>query len=386
MDKVYNFPNRIVVEEEASVWLVRLDSDKPLSEQEFASLKEWIRRSPLHRDELMSLADFWQDQSLVALPISIEELCYGANLKPQKRFVNLWQTSKLKITAVSLATSFGLLLILGYFSFLSEDVDIKHLHNNLYATAVGQQNTIVLSDGSIVDLNTNTQIKVDFSNSYRAIYILQGEAHFDVVKDAGKPFLVYAGLGRVRAIGTAFTVRYHPNTDVEVTVSEGVVGLGVLNNSSTGKEFSDLQSQHREKSSISKYYVSIPVDELGTLEKGQTTKILVAKSVSNKNVEPKLDNIKHIAQGEMKREASWRSGVLVFSGNSLEEVVHEISRYTTLSIHIVDPELKKIRIGGSFDVNNTDALFDALEANFGVQINRLDYNRVEIISASSNKS
>ena len=100
----------------------------------------------------------------------------------------------------------------------------------------------------------------------------------------------------------------------------------------------------------------------------------------------KLDQIKTIAQDELERRGAWRSGLLIFTGNSLEEVVAEISRYTTLNIEIVDPELKKIRIGGQFSVDgSTSALFDALEANFGLTITQLDYNRVKISAAKKNK-
>ena len=120
------------------------------------------------------------------------------------------------------------------------------------------------------------------------------------------------------------------------------------------------------------------------MEAGQETTILVAhKSVVD--APNQLDSIKQVAEDELVRRGAWRSGLLVFSGASLEEVVKEISRYTTLSIDIVDPELKTVRIGGRFSLESTTALFDALEANFDLKVTRLGYERVEISSAKKIK-
>ena len=94
--------------------------------------------------------------------------------------------------------------------------------NGLYATAVGQQRLIALSDGSNVNLNTDSQIRVNFGEAYRDVYLLRGEAHFAVADDREVPFRVSAGSGRIRALGTAFSV-YVRDGSVDVTVSEGTV-------------------------------------------------------------------------------------------------------------------------------------------------------------------
>jgi len=76
MDKVFDFPNKEKIEREAAEWLIRLDGDTQLSTDELSTLREWIQKSPLHRNELLSFREFWGDQSPVALPISLDELCY----------------------------------------------------------------------------------------------------------------------------------------------------------------------------------------------------------------------------------------------------------------------------------------------------------------------
>ena len=89
-----------------------------------------------------------------------------------------------------------------------------------------------------------------------------------------------------------------------------------------------------------------------------------------------------MAEEELARRGAWRDGLLIFTGDSLEDVVREVSRHTTLSIDIVDPELKQVRIGGRFSLSSTSEFFNALEANFGLGVTRLDYNRVEISAVS----
>ena len=75
---------------------------------------------------------------------------------------------------------------------------------------------------------------------------------------------------------------------------------------------------------------------------------------------------------------SWIEGKLIFEGESLEEVIDEVSRYTALQIDVLDPDLKKIRIGGQFQIGETDALFDALENGFGLKVSRLSDRHIQI--------
>ena len=89
------------------------------------------------------------------------------------------------------------------------------------ATAVGQQRTVTLADGSIVALNTNTIVETDLNHRLRQIYLRKGEAHFQVAHDRSRPFLVHAGDAVVRAVGTAFEVRLRTDQHVDIVVNEG---------------------------------------------------------------------------------------------------------------------------------------------------------------------
>lgn len=383
MENLYEFPDRDVIEQEAAEWLVRLDSDKLLSPQELQSFKGWISRSPVHREEIIGLSEFWSNQSLAALPIPLEKLCAEVpdfNESPNQQ---AWYYNRAFEAVVLVGVCIALVLNAYWLPGTSHSLDSQKA---LYATAIGQQRIVTLPDGSIITLNTNSQVKVDYHRQYRNIQLLQGEAHFEVAKQPERPFRVYAGRGRVQAVGTAFTVYIRDNDDVEIAVTEGTVALGVLTEDEgigkdpekSGSVTSVAPEQPLMKSS--EYYLAIPVDELGVLEAGQATTILIAHE-SKGDGGKTLDNIRAVAEEELARRGAWRSGLLVFSGHSLEEVVKEISRYTTLSIEITDSELKTIRIGGRFSVESTNAFFDALEANFDLKITQLDYNYVQISSA-----
>src|SRR5690606_23127337 len=97
-----------------------------------------------------------------------------------------------------------------------------------HTTEVGEHRTFSLPDGSTITLNTNSELKVTYDKDFRNIRLLRGEAHFEVARDLDRPFLVYAGNGLVRAVGTAFTVFIHDPKEVEVTVTHGVIEVSAL--------------------------------------------------------------------------------------------------------------------------------------------------------------
>jgi len=239
--------------------------------------------------------------------------------------------------------------------------------NGLYATAVGQQQETILADGSVVLLNTNSQIKVEYSTGHRDVHLLQGEAHFTVAKNATLSFRVFAGNGRVQAVGTAFSV-YLKNNEVDVTVTEGSVSLASFS------LFEDSGVQ-QEKASP-----DVNTVDLGLLRAGQSTTIRAAAD-EEINTTSTLDVIQTVDTEEMTKRLSWRQGLLTFEGDPLEQVVEEISRYTTVSIEITDPAVRAIKIGGQFPVGETDAMLDALEVNFGLRVTRLGQDHILLSAA-----
>ena len=92
-------------------------------------------------------------------------------------------------------------------------------------TGLGESRTVRLSDGSSVQLDTDTALDIDMSATERRVELGRGEVFLDVAPDAGRPFVIDAGIGEVRAQGTAFSVRREGGT-VSVTVERGEVEVG----------------------------------------------------------------------------------------------------------------------------------------------------------------
>ena len=368
-ENIVEFPDRKAIEEEAGAWLIKLDGDSAPSAEELASLREWLGRSPIHREQLGSLVDFWGKMNVLtelAVPLGHPEL--GAN----RSFVGSMRYAIPKIGRAGLATAV-IIIGIGVATTFWLRPDPFLSSNGLYATAIGQQLSTTLADGSVVLLNTNSQINVNYNNEYRNIRLLQGEAHFTVAKGASRPFRVYAGNGRVQAVGTAFSVYIKDNT-INVTVTEGKVELAQVNRPSTNRLPQQGTPSGTVKSSGSNAIVDSGfVETLGTLKAGESATL---HSFLDADIVSAINAIETVAAQEMAKRLSWREGVLTFSGDPLEVVVDEISRYTTVSIEITDPVVRAMRIGGRFPIGETDAMFDALEANFGLRVTRLSHDRV----------
>ena len=84
---------------------------------------------------------------------------------------------------------------------------------------------VILQDGSQVDLNTGSEIKVRFTGRQREIVLTHGEALFTVAHRPDWPFSVKAGGATIRAVGTKFSVRLREDDETEVLVIEGHIAI-----------------------------------------------------------------------------------------------------------------------------------------------------------------
>lgn len=352
MEKMINFTDRATIAREAGEWVIKLEGDTPPTAEDYAVLKEWLSRSPAHREEINSLANFWGSMNVLtelAVPLG------KTDSQVANEQASAWPTNRGGFAIAASLFSMVCLLGIAYLGFF------QSTGNGLYATVVGQQTSTTLNDGSVIQLNTNTQLAVSYSRDYRDIRLLQGEAHFTVAKNPERPFRVRVGNGQVQAIGTAFSV-YLNGQNVDVTVTEGRVGLAVI-------EQGRVKNAAIKQLAINK--------ELGQLNAGQGTTIKNAV-VSTRPLIAELEKVESISQDELARRLLWRKGLLKFNGNLLEEVIQEISRYTSLSIEITDPAVRGIRIGGQFRVGDTDGMLQSLETNFGIHVERIEHNKVQL--------
>jgi len=367
MENIYHLTDQATIEEEARQWVIRLDSDIHPSQDDISALRQWSQRSPRHKAELMRISEVWDDGNLLAeSPAADAKQAEGF-------FSGLSRRIKLPETPRWLMFPAAALVLMGFFVLLSPYLMNSGQPDHLvYTTSIGEQLTKTLADGSTIQLNTNTELQVELDNKLRKIVLVRGEAHFDVTQDSARPFEVHAGRGIVRAIGTAFSVSLEQR-DVEVTVAEGVVALATivetttLEESASGTPKSPLKTTTAQR----KPPKNQELKQLGLLEAGQTATF--SGVVKEKQ---------HLADSELQRALAWRSGILAFSNTPLTEVIAEVSRYSRLTIEIADPELEAYQIGGRFKVGEIEALFDALEVSFGVEVNRLNEHHIQLLLAS----
>jgi transmembrane sensor len=183
-----------------------------------------------------------------------------------------------------------------------------------FSTAIGQIREVVLADGSVVFLNTDTQIRVRFTEQLRDISLIKGEAQFDVAKNKKRPFIVSAGDTRVRAVGTSFTVTMLPKKPIQVLVKEGVVEL-----------------QRADAAA------AIPVRASANI---RATAPVGAPIVTVAVPEEKL-----------ARDLAWQRGRIALENQSLEEAAGEFARYSETRI-VVDPAVSDKTITGLFASND----------------------------------
>jgi transmembrane sensor len=353
MTNILNFPEQRRIEEEASIWLVRLDSG-PLAPEESADLSAWLAANPQNQTEIVRLCKLWDEMEILSeLSILFPHIQTGyvpGDNKPSSVF----HKPAFMITAMAASVVLGIVILLASSGLLPGNVESAHtLQQTSYQTTIGEQKEIRLVDGTVVNLNTDSHLTVRFDNKFRYIWLDKGEIFFKVAHEPQRPFLVHAGGGLVRAVGTAFSVRMK-GSDVEVMVTEGKVEVASTTpDMERNRDFNDLSEI------ISKEFLT-------TLGAGQSAEFSDRTINSVTTVEPET----------VSRKLSWQHGMLEFKGQTLEEVVNEISRYTDTKIIISDPEIRDIRIGGYFKTGEVNALLSLLQTGFPIEIHRVNENLI----------
>jgi len=189
-----------------------------------------------------------------------------------------------------------------------------------FLTARGERRNFDLPDGSVLDLNTATQVTVAYYEGRRVVALETGEALFSVSPDASRPFTVDAGRAEVLVTGTRFNVRRDADA-VSVAVQEGTV------------EFSAGPWWRRETARLTAGFVS------GT-------------SPSQALVAPYQDNVAALV--------AWQRGRLVFRDQPLSEVVLELNRYLVRPLRLNDGRVGQIRISGTVGIDEPESVLDVL--------------------------
>jgi transmembrane sensor len=365
MSRIVNFPTQDVMLEQAAQWLLRLEQGR-LNEQEKRALKTWLAQSSQHVDAFRDTLTTWDKMDVLAGLSDIFPLEKMASTRHQNHLqaVPISWGGSIAAVLVVCALGLGALQLSGIFGPRGDDAT---LYSTLYSTQIGGKKQVVLEDGSIVTLNTNTQLQIAFNQSQRAVNLLQGEAFFEVEKETKRPFVVYAAGGQVTAVGTAFSV-YKKNGVVEVTVTEGVVQLDsttkVLPGQHSNQHSSQHTSEHPNEQKLSDSASAVLVEKGHVASYGETIG-------SVESVEPEV----------IAKRLFWQQGMLAFEGESLQDVVAEFSRYSSLNITIADDEIRGVRVGGYFKSDDIAGMLNSLQYNFGIHVVRLDKDHVRLEKA-----
>ena len=347
--------NMTPLESQAWDWIVRLDADEPLTAREKSNLTEWLSRSSAHVEQLNKLNEFWGDPILL-------ELLTPAN-KSKKQVSKQSVRNFLPVYAFAFALVVSLL---GWqmwphlpFANQNQSPDIAHL-DTTYSTAVGEQKTFLLADGTKVILNAASQLQTSFSDTSRNVWLLRGEAHFAVAQDKNKPFNVFAANGRVQAVGTEFSVDV-AKSEFEVLVTEGRIALAVTH--TPNSDLTDLFAGQQVDSSLyNRTMQNVAFMDAGDyLAPTQIPDAEHAKLAIN-------GKIQKLSATEIEAKQAWKKGELMFTGQSLKEIIQLLKRYSPMQITVADPEVETLKIGGRFKIAHLDDFLKSLELNFDLSV------------------
>lgn len=298
------------IEDQASVWLAR--QDRGLSEAERAAFDAWLAADTAHQVCYLRLKALWHKvdrlagQDLVAVP-------------PARPAI-MWRA--LAATVLIGVISAGVWQLYGS----NPAVVVSHAS---YATRLGQNNSVQLTDGTKVQLNTDTHLTQTMTTTAREIRLDHGEAFFDVAKDAKRPFVVYAGNRKITDIGTKFSVRRDGDA-IEILVAEGRVRI-------------DMPNAHKG---------ARPIEAgAGNVIMTKADGTLVAMR-SEQDIADRL---------------SWRSGMLVFKQEPLGAAAAEFNRYNSKHIVVVGTA-RDLKIGGRFRADNVDVFTALIKEGFSLKI------------------
>jgi transmembrane sensor len=319
----------------AADWHGRLDEGQP-SPVARAEFDAWIEADPKHRAAFEAVDRTWSRMSDARLDPRVMEIRRKALSAAARRSM-----SPVRFAAVvaSLAVIAGVAWLaaprLSEFNETGASAT-QRVEGGSLRTAVGERSSMTLSDGSIVALNTNSQVEIGFTSGERRVRLLSGQAWFEVAKNPSRPFVVEAGHQRVTALGTAFDVRVDEHRDtVQVTLAEGKVSVEPMD--------SPLVAFLKPKAKPTEL---APGESLITSEDGSAKK----------------------RKTDVAKISSWRLGQLVFDNDSLGAAVAEVNRYSPIQIELADPRLASYRVSGVFKAGHSDSFIETVAEHYAIRV------------------
>jgi len=281
----------MTIEDIAADWSALRRMGNNWNSERQAELDAWLTQSLAHRIAYLRIEATWRrTDRLAALRQPMQE---SADRRVDRK--TFW---------TRIATAIGIVLLVGviagnYFA---------RPHGQLIETPKGGREQLTLSDGSQVELNTDTAIRIDLDGQTRAVELMRGEAFFQIKHNSARPFVVTAAGHRIVDLGTQFLIRMAPES-LRVALLEGRARL----------ESTQLR-QHA--------VVLTPGD--------------VAVATAD------VTHVSRTSERELSENLAWRRGVIVFRNQRLDKAAVEFNRYGGPQIIVADADTAKLRVNGTF--------------------------------------
>lgn len=318
------------INEEAAQWVARLNGVE--SNETRKAFEAWHEADPRHQGAFLRAEAAWMmlDRAQV--------MAHGDTLLARRALDKKLKHNRAAVTRRSVMSG-------AVAASLTGAVAVGYVLKNRLsvATRVGELRSVPLKDRSVASVNTDSRIEVDMTPQIRHVALVRGEAWFEVAKNPEVPFVVSAGDIRVRAVGTAFSVRRH-ETGADVLVTEGTVEAWNVND--TGKRVM-LTAGHEA-------FVPLKPEAVAVVYRPE----------------------------EVERRLAWREREIVLNSETLAEAVAEFNRYNSRQIVISDPALGAQKLVGGFHVDQPETFARAVHAALDVPVS-LDDDRIIIGTAGA---
>lgn len=342
------------IHEEAAEWLVRHRAG-PLEAVDKKAFDVWLRASPEHIRAYLEISAVWEDTASAELcsgvraaelierakadsgvvPMSAGRQSTGErgstagidNHAPRRSAATAWWRSRyrLRFAAAIAAICVAVGALASWWT-----------RGASYSTGVGEQRSITLADGSTVELNGRSEIRVRLVRHERDIDLVRGQALFHVAKDPARPFIVRAGDTLVRAVGTQFDVNeLHDGTIV--TVVEGLVAV-----------FGTPGPQAPDAVSLNDNVTPSRRQVAGELLEGLPGSMRPVLLGVGEQLTVSAKRFTQTAYVNVATVTAWTQHRFMFDAAPLSEVVDEFNRYNARQLVIADPQLDDFRINGMF--------------------------------------
>lgn len=309
------------IEDRALDWLIRRNGED-WNDEGRVELDAWLDESMAHKAAYWRAEHLWNQADRVG-SLGIDT---HAQLDKLNRSHRWW----LGAVAASIVAMVGI----GGVAFGPSMVG-KSASNSEQArfdTPVGGRRVVPLTDGSKIQMNTQTILRTAVNERRREVWLDSGEAFFEVAHREGEPFVVHAGRQSITVLGTKFSVRRDKDR-VTVNVLEGRVRVN------------DGEGQMAHAAIITAGDTSI--------SRGAST-LIAAKS-----------------EERVEKALAWRDGMLIFDQTPLRDVVAEFNRYNRTHLVVTDTAAGQIPIGGSFQASSLDSFARLLRDAYGLKIERV---------------